>query len=81
MDKIKHPRVYYSFLRTEDNDDCMEARIVFNLQQKKDILPFDDERTVCPVDSGKIEVKNACSKCRKCFTPTALENIRHGINR
>jgi len=77
MDAIDHPRVYYSFLRTEENDDCMGARIVFNLQQKKDILPFDDERTVCPVDSDRMPVKGACKECRRCFNSTTLEDIKH----
>lgn len=69
----KHPRTYFSFLRTEADQDTLEARIIFNLQQKKKHLPFEDPRRCCPVDAGKIETKGACGKCRKCFSEGVLD--------
>jgi len=75
--RLKHPRLYFSFLRRFPDEDTMGARIVFNAQQSKKILPFDDPVTVCPVDADKIPVKGACVKCRKCFRPDVLDGSKH----
>lgn len=77
MDRHRHPRVYYSFLRQEEGDDTLGARIVFNAHQKKKDLGYDDPRTVCPVDAGQIPLEGACEGCRKCFSPVALDGTRH----
>lgn len=73
MMRHRHPRIYYSYLRFKSDENTMKARIVFNAQQEKKNLPYDDLYTVCPVDAGIIPVKNACENCRKCFTQTALD--------
>ena len=73
----RHPRQYFSFLRLAPDEDTMGARIVFNSQQAKRVLPFDDPVTVCPVDADKIPVKGACEMCRKCFSPQVLDGRRH----
>jgi len=73
----RHPRLYFSFLRRFADEDTLGARIVFNAQQSKKILPFDDPATVCPVDADKIPVKGACARCRKCFRPDVLDGTKH----
>jgi hypothetical protein len=73
----RHPRLYFSFLRLDPDENTMGARIVFNVQQAKKIMPYDDPVTVCPVDADKIPVKGACVKCRKCFNPTVLDGRIH----
>lgn len=73
----RHPRMFFSFLRRRPDEDTMGARIVFNAQQSKKILPFDDVHTVCPVDADRIPVKGACANCRKCFRPDVLDGKRH----
>jgi len=73
----RHPRQYFSFLRRFADEDTMGARIVFNAQQSKKVLPYDDLVTVCPVDADKIPVKGACAKCRKCFRPDVLDGSQH----
>jgi hypothetical protein len=75
--KRKHPRLYFSFLRRFADEDTLGARIVFNAQQAKKILPFDDPHTVCPVDADRIPVKGACANCRKCFRPDVLDGRIH----
>lgn len=77
MARHRHPRVYYSFLRESANDDTLGSRIVFNSHQMKKHLPFDDPRTTCPVDAGRIELKGACASCRNCFSPRALDGSVH----
>ena len=69
VDNINHPRVYYSYLRQEADEDTIGAGIVFNLQQKKKLLPYDNKRMTCPVDAGAMTLQGACKKCRKCFSP------------
>ncbi len=73
----KHPRMYFSFLRRSRDEDTMGARIVFNSQQSKKILPYDDPVTVCPVDADRIPVKGACANCRRCFRPDVLDKRAH----
>jgi hypothetical protein len=73
-----HPRVYYSYLRWDADEDTMDARIVFNAQQRKSLLPYEDPKTVCPVDADKLDLKNACVKCRRCWTPVSLDGLQHG---
>jgi len=77
MARRRHPRVYYSFLRQSGEDDTMGARIVFNAHQKKKVLPYDDPKTVCPVDAGRVELAGACEGCRKCFSSEALDGTSH----
>lgn len=77
----RHPRLYFSFLRRFPDEETMGARIVFNAQQAKKILPFDDPVTVCPVDADKIPVKGACIRCKKCFRPDVLDGSKHNPNR
>jgi len=77
VSRYKYPRLYFSFLRRFANEDTLGARIVFNAQQSKKILPYDDPITVCPVDADKVPVKGACTKCRKCFRPDVLDGSRH----
>jgi hypothetical protein len=73
----RHPRLYFSFLRQSADEDTLGARIVFNAQQSKKVLPFDDPATVCPVDADMISLKEACVKCRKCFRPDVLDGTKH----
>lgn len=73
----RHPRLYFSFLRRFADEDTLGARIVFNAQQAKKVLPYDDPATVCPVDADKIPLKDACAKCRKCFRPDVLDGRQH----
>jgi len=73
----RHPRMYFSFLRRRPDEDTMGARIVFNAQQSKKVLPYDDFVTVCPVDADRIPVKGACTVCRKCFRPDVLDGSKH----
>lgn len=73
----RHPRLYFSFLRRFADEDTLGARIVFNAQQYKNILPYDDPATTCPVDAGMIPLKDACAKCRKCFSPDVLDGRKH----
>jgi len=73
----RHPRLYFSFLRRFADEDTLGARIVFNAQQSKKVLPFDDPVTVCPVDADRIPVKGACASCRKCFNPHVLDGRTH----
>jgi hypothetical protein len=77
MIRHRHPRLYYSYLRFNENEDTMGARIVFNAHQRKKNLPFDDPNTTCPVDAGVVPVKNACVNCRKCFSKKALDKTVH----
>lgn len=62
-------RVYYSYLRQYKHEDTLGASIIFNQQQKKGQLPYDDKKRVCPVDADVVPIKNACESCRKCFSP------------
>lgn len=73
----RHPRMFFSFLRRKLDEDTMGARIIFNAQQLKKVLPFDDPVTVCPVDAGRVPVHGACAKCRKCFSPSVLDGRKH----
>lgn len=68
VDNYSHPRIYYSFMRQSMDEDTMGASIVFNLQQKKKQLGYDNKKTCCPVDAGIIPLEGACSKCKKCFS-------------
>lgn len=77
MVRHRHPRLYYSFLRESADDDTLRSRIVFNSHQMKKHLPFDDPRTTCSVDAGRIELKGACASCRNCFSPRALDGTTH----
>lgn len=73
----RHPRLYFSFLRRVADEDTLGARIVFNAQQSKRVLPYDDPATTCPVDADMIPLKDACAKCRKCFRPDVLDGRKH----
>jgi len=77
----RHPRMYFSFLRRRPDEDTMGARIVFNAQQSKKVLPYDDFVTVCPVDADRIPVKGACATCRRCFRPDVLDGSKHDPTR
>lgn len=68
----KHTRMYFSYLRTDKKDDTLDSKIIFNLQQKKRKLPYDNKKKCCPVDAGAMELDGACEKCRKCFSPRIL---------
>lgn len=72
--KYNHPRIYFSYLRTDKNQDTLGSRIVFNSNKS---IPYDDKETVCPVDAGTIPVNNACYICRKCFSDNTLNGIVH----
>lgn len=72
VDAINHPRQYYSYLRQFPEEDVGDARIIYNLKQKKNQLPYKDIR-VCPVDAGRLKVIDACKKCRKCFSDKCLK--------
>jgi len=72
VESLNHPRVYFSFLRCEEDEDTLNASIIFNLQQKKGSLSYNAK--CCPVDSGRLPVENACEKCRKCFNPKVFNN-------
>lgn len=67
VDAINHPRLYYSFLRFEEDEDTMGAGIIFNAQQKKGTLSYNPR--CCPADAKRLKVEGACAKCRKCFNP------------
>jgi len=69
VERLDHPQVYYSFLRQSMNEDTMGASIIFNLQQNKKQLKYDDRKRTCPVDAGVMPIHGACNKCRKCFSP------------
>jgi len=71
--EARHPRIYFSFLRTDSREDTLGAQIIFNMQQKKKDLPFEDLLRCCPVDAGKLETKDACQSCRKCFSDKVFE--------
>lgn len=75
--RSRHPRLYYSFLRTSMDEDTMGARIVYNAQQYKDRLKCDDRRTVCPADAEIMPIKGACEKCRMCFSRLSLDGTQH----
>jgi hypothetical protein len=68
MKKIEdHSRIYYSFLRTKEDDIVPDkAKIVFNLKQDK-TLSIGDSRW-CRADTKVLTTKNACGSCRKCFS-------------
>lgn len=68
VDKLNHPRVYYSFLRESADQDTLGAQIIFDAHNMKGKLPWDPKRC-CPVDSGRMAMENACEKCKKCFSP------------
>lgn len=63
-----HPRLYFSYLRTSPEDKTDGVSVIFNAHQFKSILPYDDIRRCCPVDAGKMKLKDACIGCRRCFT-------------
>lgn len=67
VDAMNHPRLYYSFLRFEEEEDTLDASIVFNAQQKKGQLSYNPR--CCPADAKRLPVEDACEKCRKCFNP------------
>lgn len=69
VDAMRHPRVYYSYMRQEMGENTMGASIVFNNQQNHRNLTYDDPKTCCPVDAKAMPIKGACKKCRKCFSP------------
>jgi hypothetical protein len=71
VDRMRHPRVYYSYLRQTADEDTLDAPIIFDVHSQKGKLPWDPKRC-CPVDSGKMEMENACEKCKKCFSPSIL---------
>lgn len=75
--RSRHPRLYYSFLRRSMDEDTLGSRVVYNAQQHKGSLIYDDPRTVCPADSGLLPVKGACAKCRLCFSSRALDGTKH----
>lgn len=77
VDLLYHPRIYYSFLREDMNEDTLGARIIFNIQQKKGKLINDDPKTVCPADADEVMMKDACINCRRCFSPIALDGRHH----
>jgi len=68
VDKVNHPRVYYSYLRQTADEDTLGAPIIFDAHSMKGKLPYDAKRC-CPVDSGRMAMENACEKCKKCFSP------------
>lgn len=72
VDKLKHPRVYYSYLRQRPDEDTMGASIIFDMHSMKGKLPWDPKRS-CPVDAGRMEMENACEKCKKCFRPEVYD--------
>jgi hypothetical protein len=73
VDQLEHPRLYYSYLREEANEDTMGAAIIFNLQSKKHFLPYEDPKRVCPVDAGRLAVEGACAKCKRCASERVLQ--------
>jgi hypothetical protein len=77
VDQLWHPRIYYSYLRENMEEDTLGARIIFNIQQKKGTLINDDPKTVCPADADEVQMKDACINCRRCFSPVALDGRRH----
>lgn len=76
VDKLNHPRVYYSFVRQYPEENTHNSAIIYNLQQKKKELSTAKAENgfVCPVDGGKMPVKGACARCRRCFSPVVLKN-------
>lgn len=74
--QLQHARLYFSFLRTHPDDDTLGARVVFN-EQRTHGLPNDHSPTVCPADAGLIDFKGACARCRRCFSPRALDRVTH----
>jgi hypothetical protein len=77
----RHPRAYFSFLRTAPRENTRGAAIVFNEKRTED-LPY-HPKTDCPVDAGHLSLDNirgvggtACSKCRKCFTERTIARQR-----
>lgn len=62
-------RIFYSYLRVSANDDVSNTQVIFNEQKQKHILPHDKVRC-CPVDSGKLPLRDGCNKCKKCFSET-----------
>lgn len=72
VDELNHPRVYYTFLRETADTDTLGAKIIFDSHALKGQLPY-SPKTCCPVDSGKMPMENACSRCKKCFSPRILK--------
>jgi hypothetical protein len=72
VDLQNHPRLYYSYLRQTEEEDTKGSSIIFNMQQKKKELPYEDKERVCPVDAGVIPLERACESCRKCFSSQVL---------
>lgn len=77
----RHPRAYFSFLRSRPGDDTRGAAIVFNEKRTK-ALPY-DRKTDCPADAGRLPLDNirgvggtACARCRKCFSEPTIERQR-----
>lgn len=77
ISRCRHPRLYYSYIREEMGENTMGARVVFNLQQKKKELEYDDPHTTCPVDAGVLPLNGACTACRRCWTDLALDGTKH----
>lgn len=71
--KVGHPRLYFSFLRTNKDDDTSGCQIIFNLQSLKKVLPFDDKKRCCPVDAGQLALLDGCNQCKKCFSERILK--------
>ena len=75
MDKFGHKRLYYTYLRTNKGENTMGAAIVFNKQGgelHKEKYYKEDNGRHCPVDAGLMKTKDACGKCRKCFSEKTL---------
>ena len=68
VDLLQHPRLYYSYLKTANDEDITQMQIVFHAQQLKHKLASIDKKKECPVDSGLLSISNACQKCKKCFS-------------
>jgi len=69
-----HSRLYFSYLKVDNNDQNMpqDISIVFNAKQLRNL----DETNVgfyCPVDNRKNKSKNACMSCRKCFSESVIK--------
>lgn len=75
VNELKHPRQYYSFVRQYPDEDTQGAAIIYNLHKNKKLLRDAkvEQGFICPVDGDRMEIRNACSKCRRCFNEKVLQ--------
>lgn len=75
LDRFGHKRMFYTYLRTNREEDTLGTQIVFNKQgsilQKERFR--EEGGRYCPVDAGMMKIDDGCNKCKKCISDRVLK--------